>query len=78
MRRDHHRQHQHQHEDPLVGQLRAEYGGRVASGLIEARVATLCSGAARGQDPLSSEHLARAEVASLAATASRAHSRGRR
>ena len=75
MRRDHHHS---SHEDPLVGQLRAEYRGRVAAGLIEARVATLCPDAADGQDRLSSEQLAQAEVASLAAAASRPQHRRRR
>ncbi len=76
MRREHHQQ--HHREDPLAGQLRAEYGGRVAHGLIEARVAALSSGAGNGRDRLSSEHLARAEVASLAAAGPRLHLRGRR
>ena len=65
MRRDHHRQ--HEREDPLVSHLDAEYGARVPHGLIEARVARLCSDLPAGQDRLSSEHLARAEVAGLAA-----------
>lgn len=67
MRRDHHHSQQHLHQDPLLGHLTAEYGDRVATGLIEARVATLCSDAPHGQDRLSAEHLARSEVASLAA-----------
>ena len=76
MRRDH-RPH-HSHEDPLVGDLTAVYGERVAPGLIEARVARLCSGAAHGQDRLSAEHLARSEVASLAATGPRSQRRAQR
>ncbi len=77
MRPDHHQHSQPEH-DPLVGQLRAEYGVRVPGGLIEARVARLRSAAATDQDRLSSEHLARAEVASLAADGPHAHVRGRR
>jgi hypothetical protein len=76
MRRDHHRQ--HEHEDPLVSHLDAQFGGRVPHGLIEARVSTLCSDPSPGQDRLSSEHLARAEVASLAARGPRTGGRGRR
>ena len=76
MRRDHHRQ--HEREDPLVSHLDAQYGGRVPHGLIEARVSTLCSDPPAGQDRLSSEHLARAEVASLAARGLRPGGRGRR
>lgn len=83
MRRDHRQYHPHEdrqyhpHEDPLVGVLTAEYGERVAPGLIEARVATLCSNSAHSQDRLSAEHLARSEVASLAATGPRCPQRGR-
>ena len=76
MRRDH-RQHR-PHEDPLFGHLTAEYGERVGSGLIEARVTKLCSDLAYGQDRLSAEHLARSEIASLAATGPRSQQRGRR
>ena len=76
MRRDHHRQ--HEREDPLVSHLDAQFGGRVPHGLIEARVSTLCSDPPAGQDRLSSEHLARAEVASLAARGPRTGGRGRR
>ena len=76
MRRDHHRH--HQHEDPLLSQLDAEFGGRVPHGLIEARVSTLCSDPPPGQDRLSSEHLARSEVASLAARGARTGGRRRR
>ncbi len=76
MRRDHHRQ--HEHEDPLVSHLDAEYGGRVPHGLIEARVTALCSDPVAGQDRLSSEHLARAEIASLAARGTGTRGRGRR
>lgn len=76
MRRDHHHSQQHLHEDPLLGHLTAEYGERVATGLIEARVATLLSEAPHGQDRLSAEHVARSEVASLAA-APRPRQRGR-
>ena len=64
MRRDHYPR--HGREDPLVHHLSAEYGGRVPHGLIEARVALLCD-AVPGQDRLSAEHLARSEVAGLAA-----------
>lgn len=78
MRRDHHHNQQHLHEDPLVGHLTAEYGEQLPTGLIEARVATLCSGAPHGQDRLSAEHLARSEVASLAAAGPRSPQRGRR
>ena len=76
MRRDHypHRT----HEDPLVSHLEAEYGRQVPHGVIEARVSTLCSDPPSGQDRLSSEHLARSEVASLAARGPRSGSRGRR
>ena len=76
MRREHQRQ--HAHDDPLVSHLDAQYGGRVPHGLIEARVTPLCSGPVAGQDRLSSEHLARSEVASLAARAPRTGDRGRR
>jgi hypothetical protein len=75
MRRDHHRQ--HEHEDPLVSHLDTQYGGRVPHGLIEACVSTLCSDPSPGQDRLSSEHLARAEVASLAARGRSTGGRGR-
>ena len=62
MRRDHARR--HEPEEPQLGRLLAEYGDRVPRGLVEARAAAL---AADGQDPLSAEHLARAELSSLAA-----------
>ncbi len=77
MRRDHHHHQQPQAdgEDPLVAHLDSQYGRLVAHGLIEARVASAhCDGA----DPLSAEHLARAEVASLAAAGPRQHPRSRR
>ncbi len=75
MRRDHHQRHQAEREDPLVADLDSQYAGRVAHGLIEARVA---SAHCDGGDRLSGEHLARAEVASLAAAGPRQHPRSRR